>query len=97
MAGAQSAVRGIEKLRWGFYIVVIVCSITFRLRPMATAVSGASVLVLLFFIYTYFISKLDCPYCERSLRFLWTVLHNVTTCPFCGKKIERLTRQNENR
>jgi len=54
---------------------------------MATAISGISVLVLLFFIYTYFISKLDCPYCERSLRYLWTVLKNVTTCPFCGKKL----------
>jgi len=83
----MSAVSGIEKLRWGFYIVVIVGSLTVRFRPVQTLIASGAVLLVLFFIYTYFISKLDCPYCDRSLRFLWTVLDKVTTCPYCGKKL----------
>jgi hypothetical protein len=87
MPGAKKAVKGIEKLRWGFYVVVIAFALTVRIRPYAACMGAGIGFVILFFIYVYFISKLDCPHCERSLRYLWQVLERVTTCPFCGRRL----------
>lgn len=85
---ARKAVRGIEKLKWAFYIVIIAGSLTVRFRPLATAIGAGVCFLVLFFIYAYYISRMDCPYCEKSLRYLWPVLKNVTTCPYCGKKLK---------
>jgi len=87
MAEAGKAVAAIQKLQWAFYIVVIIATLTIRLKPLVTVVGGVVALIILFFIYVYYIGKLDCPHCERSLRYLWPVLRQVTTCPFCGRKL----------